>query len=288
MSFQFRRTESIRDALARIARKQIAAAINEVESPSLDRHRKVHQGRTHCKKVRALLRLVRPQSDRLYKSGNVRLRDAARWLAASRDAKVRLDTFESVINNNTIPAAELGDVREHLQQELDRISVREIDQSLSQFKQAMQILRAQFCEWELPRTGFKLIAGGLRLTHREAIISLHETLRQPESEKLHEFRKHAKYHWYQMRLLQPAWPDMLLPYTCQLGRLGELLGNEHNLAVLRVHLQHQCFHKPLDDLLTRRAADLRNQALPLAELLFAERSKAFANRIKAYWRLWRD
>ena len=49
---------------------------------------------------------------------------------------------------------------------------------------------------------------------------------------MHEWRKSVKTLWYQMRLVEPAAPSAIAPVIATLDRLGEALGDDHDLAVL--------------------------------------------------------
>ena len=90
MAFAVRPEESLRKGIRRIARREmeeIRAHVTKTANGSRDAA--VHEARKCCKKLRALLRLVRPAiSARTYRDENTAFRDAARPLTAVRDAKV--------------------------------------------------------------------------------------------------------------------------------------------------------------------------------------------------------
>lgn len=52
--------DTVEAGMRRIAAEQIERAIAEIDDTGLDRHETVHQVRKRCKKVRGLVRLVRP------------------------------------------------------------------------------------------------------------------------------------------------------------------------------------------------------------------------------------
>ena len=73
-------------------------------------------------------------------------------------------------------------------------------------------------------------------------------------------------------------------------RMTELLGDDHDAAVLRQKLVNapEEFGGPegvemLLALVDRRRAELQQQALALGLRFFEEQSKAFARRLKGYW-----
>ena len=61
----------------------------------------------------------------------------------------------------------------------------------------------------------------------------------PEPELLHAWRKRAKDLWYHQRLLAPAWPDVLGAQAEEAHALTELLGDDHDLAVLAARLERR-------------------------------------------------
>ncbi|MDX1698509.1 MAG: CHAD domain-containing protein, partial [Thiohalobacterales bacterium] len=54
----------------------------------------------------------------------------------------------------------------------------------------------------------------------------------PSTENSHSLRRQAKYLWYQLSLLRKQLPASAQPLIADLGELGELLGDDNDLAVL--------------------------------------------------------
>jgi hypothetical protein len=74
--------------------------------------------------------------------------------------------------------------------------------------------------------------------------------------------------------------------------LSDLLGDDHDLALLRETLQNAgpALAVEVDSvlaLLDHRRAQLQTQAMLLGERLYAEKPKAFRRRMRAYWKAWR-
>jgi hypothetical protein len=82
-------------------------------------------------------------------------------------------------------------------------------------------------------TEFSAVAGGLCKTYGRGRNALHAAYAEPSDESFHEFRKRAKYHWYHLRLLRRIWRDMLGVQREAADELSDLLGDDHDLAVLR-------------------------------------------------------
>jgi CHAD domain-containing protein len=116
---------------------------------------------------------------------------------------------------------------------------------------------------------------------------------EPTSEAFHEWRKRVKYHRYHVRMLRDAWPAILDPWREQLHQLSDLLGEDHDLAVLGGTLErYGAFDEAVDRsaisaLIDRRRTELQARAHPLGERLLAEKPGRLVRRLSAYWEAWR-
>jgi hypothetical protein len=100
MSYRFYYRETMLENVQRVAFEQNEAAIAEIDDRKLDVHETVHQARKHCKKIRGLIRLVRPQFKKTYKFENAWYRDAARDLSSIRDAQSMIEIYDSIISRH--------------------------------------------------------------------------------------------------------------------------------------------------------------------------------------------
>jgi hypothetical protein len=81
------------------------------------------------------------------------------------------------------------------------------------------------------------------------------------------------------------------PTATQAETLTDLLGDDHDLAVLRSLLDTELkgtvsgeVAETLKGLIDSRRADLQYSAMSLSEKLFAESPRHFVERIKTYWK----
>jgi len=296
MSFQLKRSKSIAENVRRIAREQIDKSIRVIDDAGIDPKEVVHQVRTRCKKLRGLIRLVRPALGKIYSRENSHIGDAARLLSSTRDKQVMIETHDTLLklSDSKTSLSDYAFIRRKLSSRHEEEALGTIDQRLKDFRGQMRIVRARVYTWKLKSGGYEAMATGLRSTHHQARQCLETALKHPAPETLHELRKHAKYHWHHAKLLEPLWPEMFTTYAKQVNHLGKLLGDHHNLHVLRdtIHRPNDSFgnHRDLSSytaLLNSLSCRLEEQSLLLGRRIFAEPSDAFVARNRVYWKLWR-
>ena len=300
MGYRFERDETVGDAFRRIASAQSDKALDEVGSAAANPADEdaIHDCRKRCKKIRGLIRLVRPALDQAtYRAANEAFRDAARELSSLRDAQALLATFDSVVAAPTEPPR-LDDF-ESVRAELVRRAGAEPDgddAGASTFERAGDLLRAGHdlvVDADLHADGWGAVRGGLAQTYRRGRDALEVVYDDPTPDNFHELRKRAKYSWYHLRLLGPSAPSILDPLAKQFERLAEGLGDAHDLAVLRVQLDDDpdsfggeaTVHAALE-LLDQHREKLEHAGVSLAEQLYAEPPKPFARRLERYWDAW--
>jgi len=297
MAYYFKLDESVEDAVIRVAREQIGKAIDEIEDAGLDRHETVHQVRKRCKKLRGLIRVVRPALGKTYRQENACFRDAARSLSYVRDAQSLLECLDDLTDHF---ADELGPgfasgVRDRLVERRRRVADDEVglDERLDRFLVTMQESYYRVGGWELSEAGFDAVAGGLGKTYKRGRKAMRKACDKPRAERFHEWRKRTKYHWYHLRLLRPLWQPVVKKLCSEADDLSDLLGDEHDLAVLRDTLLDdpaafgdKTELEPLLGVIGRRRLELQQQAQLLGARVFAEAPDALTERLGAYWSAW--
>lgn len=279
--------ECLDDALERLASfdRDDAAATTEA----------IHEARKRCKELRGLVRLTRPALGREYRLVNDLARDAAKQLAPLRDAHARLATVESL-------QAGVGEKRaRRLDAVRDRQSVLAatsdetlptVDERVERAGHLLVACREIVTGWTLDDDVDPLDAG-IRRTYRRARSELERARRRPSDERLHRLRKSVKYLWYQVRLLEAGDPEALTPLAEDLHRLSDLLGDDHDLAVLVGHVTADLAAgpDPLDEKTRRRTIrtararqeSIRDEALSLGAKLLDERPRRFVERTVGPW-----
>ena len=303
MAFALRLDRAMQANLKRLADRQLHQALGELaiepNDPRLADH--VHQVRKRMKMLRGLLRLMRyAMPAERYRQENVALRDAARALSGSRDAQVCIETFDSLVPADALAdsAAQLAPVRDALVAAKERLLAEDepkaagdtTRQHLDTARSELEAIRERLPGWRLTGKGFKAVAGGLEHVYAKGRKAYAQAYASGSDRDFHEWRKQAKYHWYQVRLLRALWPVAMRARAKSLKALADQLGDDHDLTVLRAELERlegieAGALAELQWRASRRQDALRDEAWRLGGLLYAESPKALRRRYRRFWRV---
>jgi CHAD domain-containing protein len=290
MSYKLRPEESVSTELRRCAREQLDSAIGELrEGIDEDPVGAIHGARKAIKKERSLLRLARgamPAHQR--RRENTALRDAARRLSGTRDSDVMLATLAELSERfaGQLPASTFEAIRERL----ESARSAQCSGSLGDARavQELEAVRIRVGEWKLSKEGWKAIGGGLLRAYGRGRKAYRRARTTRSAQDLHAWRKRVKDLWYQERLLAPSCGPAVAGQAEDAGRAADLLGDEHDLSLLRDALRRPGLAVPVDvdavvELIDHRRAELQAEAIHLAERIYAESRKAFKRRIRHSW-----
>jgi CHAD domain-containing protein len=290
MAYRLSIADDVATSVRACAREQLAGAIDRLEQAHEDPVEAVHDARKHVKKLRALLRLVRPALGAdAYRAENAALRDVGRGLSAARDADVLRATVAVLAERcaGRLPAATFEGVRTALAAAAATPGdgAAERATAIAELRAAAERVEA----WMLEDAGWGTVVAGIARAYRRGRDAGAAAREEPTVEHLHDWRKRVKDLWYHERLLAPAWPAVIGAHGEEAHALSELLGDEHDLAVLRERLAG--LELPPDaaadlpalvELIEERREELRARAHRLGHRLYAESPKAFARRIERY------
>jgi CHAD domain-containing protein len=291
MAFRFKLAEPFDEGVRRIAREQIERAQGQLKA-SGNAVVGVHETRKSLKRLRALLRLIRPAlGESRFREENARLRDIGGGLSSTRDRHVLLETVAKLETNASFARKGLGQV---MREALNITDVREdqaaetaaIKQALSRLSEA----KKRFAHLELEGKGFDVVGPGLEACYRRTRRAFHQAYAEPSDESFHEWRKGAQQHWRHTVLLSRAWNGCLSARVAEARVLSQLLGDDHDLAML-VAFVHSKRGEELDaakvaaigKIARQRQEELRAAAHPHGVRLFTEGARSLRRRIAAYW-----
>ena len=266
--------------IARVARGRIEHALDELlgETDSSPEDA-IHEARKDMKKLRALLRLVRAELGKAtFARENACFRDAARELAGVRDADVMLETLAKL----ELPAPEL---RARLERHRAHDGAGDRTAASLRAVGMLEAALARVPDWPLERDSFAALAGGLQRSYRRGRRDLRDVRSAPSVEALHEWRKRAKELWYHHTLLRKAWPPVMSAVAGEAHALADLLGDDHDLAVLGGWAVEHGGEQPpeLFEAIERRRGELQERALALGARLYAEKPGAYHHRLERLW-----
>ena len=284
--FRLRRGEPLAQGVRRVARGRIDDALDHLQGVGggEDQAEAVHAARKSLKRARAVLRLARDElGDDVYRRENAAYRDAGRRLAAARDADVMIDTLEAVTGAAGGEGHRNGDagLRARLEGERERArAALEADESeRREAVAALEDARARIDDWHLDDDVAPL-AAGLRRIYRRGRRRMRAAREEPTDERLHEWRKRAKDLWHGYELLDRAQPRAMRARARDAHRLAELLGEDHDLAVLRERVVDHDLRAVID----RRRGALRAEAFELGARVYRRKPRKLATRIARRWR----
>jgi CHAD domain-containing protein len=252
-----------------------------------------HDARKRTKKLRALVRLVRRGlGDEVYREENAALRDAARQLSAVRDAWVLVETLDRLVTppDGAISSEAVAALRAVLVAEHRNLQGGE-GEADSKARAAMEFERilARVERWPLKGRGWRTFETGLADVARRGRKAMLAARADGRPDDFHEWRKEVKYLRHQFGVLREIWPDVLDAMERTADEVGELLGTDHDLAVLGQRIEAEAV---LDDtsreaLLHRieeRRAELQRRAIDLGRRLYSEKPVALTNRLGKLWK----
>ena len=277
---------NISAAIRRVASEEIAAALEAArDSDPETLAARVHSMRKSVKKLRGLIRLVRPVMP-AFAAENKALRNAGRDIAALREAEVMLQTARALARD--LPPEDrdrlIAPFAAALALAADPVTLAA---QLAPFEEAFTALAKRAKRWKIKGEGFDALAPGLKETWKEAQIAMAFALANPGVDQSHEWRKRTKDHWHQARLIAPAFPKMMAAHEATLRQLGDLLGASNDLAEFDARLRGMDMPHTLQDhvahVIKARQEQLHADAAKLGRLIYAESAKSLTRRWAAWW-----
>lgn len=296
MAFRFKRKEDFDSGFHRIAAEQIERALSEWRNT--DRAIAVHETRKCMKRLRALLRLVRPaMTSQDYRKENAFLRDIGRVLATSRDRQVMLETIMLLRADAATEDAGILDVlQDHIVKGMNG-AAEETAPNVKKTSKAIAEAGEQLAKLNLQASGFDIVAPGFERTYRRGRKAMANAISERANgtarladEASHEWRKQVQAHWRQLSLLAASWPDFFETRITLARQLSDELGLDHDLAVLKEYAIGPAAEalgaervSVLCGMIEARQHQLRQQALHDGKLLYADRPSGLSKRVRHYW-----
>jgi CHAD domain-containing protein len=292
LAYSFKPGESIHTEVQRIVSEELDSAIEHLEGRGEpDRDEAIHEARKNVKKVRGVLRLVRPELGMTYAVETQRLRDVGRSLSEFRDAGAMLEIFDQLnsrYGEDWGARPGIASIRTRLVEAKAGHAFADV---LSAAGQELRAVRENVKDWPLHTGGFEAIAHGLERTYRNGRRAMQRALDQPSAENFHALRKRVKDHWYHVRLIGRFCGDALSFYQQNLKDLESYLGDDHNLTVLRQKVAGQPHVGEPDvpffwSAVENYQSTLRSNAVLLGQDIYQDKPNVFLGQLRSLWQAW--
>jgi CHAD domain-containing protein len=286
--YRFGKGEDPRDAIRRILSEQLRDAVDVLSQSGGSLEKAVHEARRCIKRTRSVLRLIEFAIPKTYSRENSRLRKVGRSLSELRDSHALLETLEGLEERKRADGAKdraFENAHAFLEsrgaQIAQQMTEGGMERSVARLKDAL----AHVEKLTYTKVDTKGIAKSLYQSVKRGMKAFTAAEEDPEPEKFHEWRKRAKDLRFQLSLLSELRPD-LQEYSQTAKELEQLLGDDHNLAVL-VDLLREADgsegsdFRALHQRISSRQSALRGKAKELGEQLYGEKRKVWKHRLEA-------
>jgi CHAD domain-containing protein len=258
----------------------------------------IHETRKAIRRQRTLLRLLSSELGiKRVRREDRALRRCARRLAGARDGEVVLVGLDAIVDRHPRLAGKSAIVRLRMrllaERELARRDTGLTSATREEVLEQLRTTREWVRGWRLQEGGFELLSEDARAIYRDGRQSMRVARKRAGTSAMHDWRKRVKDLRYATEMLTPEDPRTTsdLKYMRRLARrsdrLAELLGEEHDLALLtervrerrEVFAAHKRTRKTLLRKIEQRREDLREEALELGERLYETSAKEFVRAI---------
>jgi CHAD domain-containing protein len=298
MAYRIKRKERVGSAIRRILREQLRRAIELARDRDRVQDERVHDVRTRLKRSRAALELIGGHARKARRTASRterRLRNRGRRLARPRDVVVQAHTFRIVGTRLSpeLPAGLLERMRDVSEQMRRKLDERSVEKELRRTAKALRKLRRRLRKLPVKR-GRRAIGKGITETYREARRALAAVREDPTPERFHDWRKRVKVLSNQLKIVGPAVPELATRYLDKVEKLGEILGQVHDLdcaaATAERHprwfgSEGEC--EAVRGVVAEHRVVLEREAFALAAGLFAGRPRDVRELVETGWETWR-
>ncbi len=281
--------EGAADDLHRIVTEQLDRALWHVDRPAPSPD-DVHEYRRICKRVRAVLRMVRDADEELYARENAALRDAARLVSPLRSTSVMAETVHELIESGAVEAADVTVLHEYVTGAAAGVAT-EILHHQPDLIAAMTAARDRLAGWSLPH-GTVPTALGLERTYASGRRAMETAYADATDTAFHRWRKGVKYLQHQSEVLSPSAAEVI-EMAVVLGSMSRGLGHHQDLADLSALVDAAPFlfasrrrQHHLLDVIRRHQEALRSEMRPLGDQVYREDPGDFVRRMTNHWEAW--
>ncbi len=297
MPYRLKAGQSVPDNIRRIVTEEIDSAVQQLRSrDTKKRDEAIHEARKSIKKIRGVLKLMRPELGRTYRTENEALRSIGAKLSELRDAGAMIEMLDSLVQkySGKLKHSSLHSIRQGLEQsKREKERALQVSKVMRDAAGRLLTLRKRVSQWPLGSDGFEALAGGLKASYRRGRKAMAAAKKKDKPRLYHEWRKRTKDHWYHVRLLGSLWTDVMEARESNLHDVETWLGDDHNLIVLQQQLDvtTKAFGDEREKILFKALAqerrnELRESSFLAGRRLFQEKPGQFTRRMAELWNVW--
>jgi CHAD domain-containing protein len=250
----------------------------------------IHRVRTTIKRLRALLRLIRPAVDpAFFDRENARLRSAAGRLSFARDTEVARGTLKSLPVSTQTDRKAVRSVLASFESRSE--TPANLDRSIAEVRRRLELTRRNLHRLRFRRPDPDILEAGLRVVYQQGRKRMKAAIKQGRDSAFHRWRIRAKNLYYELEFLESVWPKRLHRLVSQLSKLQDKIGLDHDIAVLRAWLKEKpaAFGGsetvlPVVSRLDSQTQKLRKRAVPLGRKIWRDKPRRFARQVVRHWR----
>lgn len=244
MSYEIKIHGRIGVALQSLVREELQCTLQSMSAVQAgDMAAPAHDVRKRIKKIRATLGLLRESLGRdTYREEDASLRQISRNLAGKRDAEALEKTLKHLQRRffSGKPSALVQTVKESLAaQERRAMANLKRSNAISAGLVALQEMETKTAGWMVADYGWKELRHAVKRSYKRTRVAYQEAHDAPTPGRLHRWRRRAKELWIHVRLLRRVCPTLMEELAQDYDVLGEFLGTDRDLFLLREALEER-------------------------------------------------
>ncbi len=280
---------SIRDIILREITSSLALQLNS----ELNSESRIHEYRKSIKRCRSLLRLLKQCINEIdYERLDNKLSEVAEEMTQRREATVNLRTFLKLTQNyqtfvpEDIKKQVIADLTQKLEKAYGMINTDPV-KTESSILFHLKALWSDLNNIAIKSSTYSDFIDTIEKTHYKAARLYFDSRNTLDTEIIHKWRKYTKHLLLQMRFTPEIDRTEMEPLLSKLDRISELLGKDHDLAVLETKLkENPILHtenlQTIHLVICKERTIIQKETFKLGEEVFSE-SQVRNLRIKSYY-----
>jgi CHAD domain-containing protein len=281
MAFGIGRSEDFGDAYRRLILEDVAAARAGLLDTALSPEDGVHGARRRLKRIRSIVRLMRPSLGRQYDAYRDDIRTVAQSLAVFRDA----DVLHAMATD--LRAVSAPDQQALIERAIGSFDTQRPNRrrgTLAPVLRALEELELDAEDLPIPKKGEAMFVAAVHRAYRRGRRAMQRARRSRAAADFHRWRKDAKDLWHLLELARRRIPKKMRRLAARIDTLAEILGLDHDYWITGEHIAKVSgdltSQEATRHLVASRRTRLQKDALRRGRRLYRRRPRAFLRSIR--------